>query len=59
MGGPGSVKLKSLAGAWKADLGPRRHAMAESIRLKAILRIPSVPIPIDLTYSNRQYTVYM
>ena len=34
-----SVKLKSLAGAWKADLGPRRHAMAESIRLKAILHL--------------------
>ena len=34
-----SVRLKSLAGAWKADLGPRRHAMAESIRLKAILHL--------------------
>ena len=23
------ARLKSLAGAWKADLGPRRHATAE------------------------------
>ena len=28
-----------IAGAWKADLGQRRHAMAESIRLKAILHL--------------------
>ena len=31
-----SVRLKSLAGAWKADLGPQRHVMAELIKLKAI-----------------------
>ena len=31
-----SVRLKSLAGAWEADLGPRRHATAESIKLKAL-----------------------
>ena len=30
-------RLRSLAGAWKADLGPRRHAIAESIRLKGDL----------------------
>ena len=32
-------QVKSLAGAWKADLGTRRHAMAESIKLKAILHL--------------------
>ena len=31
--------MKSLAGAWKADLGPWRHVMAESIKLKAILHL--------------------
>ena len=34
-----SVRLKSLAGAWKVDLGPRRHATAESIKLNAILQV--------------------
>ena len=34
-----SFRLKSLAGAWKADLGHRRHATAESIKLKAILHL--------------------
>ena len=32
-----SVKLKSLAGAWKADLGPWRHAMAESCQAEGDL----------------------
>ena len=27
------VRLRSLAGAWKANLGSRSHAIAESIRL--------------------------
>ena len=31
--------VSSLARAWKADLGPRRHAMAESIKLKEILHL--------------------
>ena len=31
-----SVRLKSLAGAWKADLGHQRHVMAKLIKLKAI-----------------------
>ena len=31
--------LRSPVGAWKADLGPRRHAIAESIRLKVILQL--------------------
>jgi len=34
-----SVRLRSLAGAWKAALGPRGHAIAESIRLKVILHL--------------------
>ena len=28
-----SVRFSSLAGAWKADVGPWRHVMAESIKL--------------------------
>ena len=34
-----SVRLKPLAEAWKADLGPWRHVMAESIKLKVILHL--------------------
>jgi len=37
------VRLRSLAGAWKADLGPWRHA--ESIRLKVILHLMKLITP--------------
>ena len=34
-----SIRLKPLAGAWKPNLGPRRHAIAVSIQLKVILHL--------------------
>ena len=46
-----SVRFTFLAGAQKADVGPQRHAMAESIKLK-VMKLRGAAVTVSCVSQN-------